>query len=500
MVRTLPAGMPTFVSRASRSSAGMSANARSTRAITSSRCSTRSPLVAMPGVSGSSPNSAHSRRHSDSLAQATWTLPSAQWNRPYGAIEGWWLPCARPTWPATVHAVPWKACTPTIAASSEVRTTWPRPVRSRSSSAASTPYAPYMPASRSPIGTPTRCGSSGPGPVTDISPPSPCAIWSYPARPPSGPSWPKPLIARVTSRALSSASTSVPNPSRARVPGRKFSSRTSARRSRAVSSALSSSALRSRVIDCLLRLAARKYVDSRSPAAGCTKGGPQPRVSSPLPGLSTLITRAPRSPSIIAACGPARARVRSTTRTPSRGPLMPRLPFLRVGGRPTLSVGGAVRRVEVLPATRRRDHGRHAQVVRLVGELADQFVVEDDGDEGRARPHVPQCAVVVPAAAAEPDSGAGHGQRRDDDHVCRADRGRPQPRAQRLEQPEPPRAQPSGVHRPHQLASLGRDHRQQHPLAQLGVGGGQPAVPGLGLVRDEGGERPGAGQPAQQCG
>ena len=139
MVRTFPAGMPTFASRASRSSAVMSAKTRSSRAMTSSRCSTRSPLVAMPGASGSKPNSAHSRRQSDSLAHATCTLPPAQWNRPYGAIEGWWLPCAWPTLPATVHAVPWNACTPTIAASSEVRTTWPRPVRSRSSSAASTP-------------------------------------------------------------------------------------------------------------------------------------------------------------------------------------------------------------------------------------------------------------------------------------------------------------------------------------------------------------------------
>src|SRR3954462_8428178 len=178
-----------------------------------------------------------------------------------------------------------------------------------------------MPASRSPIGTPTRVGSSGPGPVSDISPASPWAIWSSPARPPWGPSCPNPLIERVTNRALSSASTSVPKPSRARVPGRKFSSRTSARRSRAVSTALSPSSLRSRVIDSLVRLVERKDVDSRSAPSGCTNGGPQPRVSSPLPGFSTLMTRAPRSPSIIAACGPARARVRSTTRTPSRGPV-----------------------------------------------------------------------------------------------------------------------------------------------------------------------------------
>jgi hypothetical protein len=131
--------MPTRFIRASRSAAPICANAPSSNRITWSRFSTRSPLVAMPGASGSKPNSAHSLRHSDSLAQATCTLPSAQWNRPYGAIDGWWLPCARPTFPATVHAVPWKACTPTIAASRDVRTTWPRPVRSRSISAASTP-------------------------------------------------------------------------------------------------------------------------------------------------------------------------------------------------------------------------------------------------------------------------------------------------------------------------------------------------------------------------
>ena len=48
-------------------------------------------------------------------------------------------------------------------ASSDARTTWPRPVRSRSCRAARTPNAPYMPASRSAIGTPTRCMSVGSG-------------------------------------------------------------------------------------------------------------------------------------------------------------------------------------------------------------------------------------------------------------------------------------------------------------------------------------------------
>ena len=84
-------------------------------------------------------NPAQNRCQSPSLPTAICTNPSAQWNRPYGAIDTWWLPWARPTSPATVQRVDWKACTPTVAASSEVRTTVPLPVRPRSTSAASTP-------------------------------------------------------------------------------------------------------------------------------------------------------------------------------------------------------------------------------------------------------------------------------------------------------------------------------------------------------------------------
>ena len=64
-------------------------------------------------------------------------------------------------------------------------------------------------------------------------------------------------------------------------------------------------------------LPARRRPWSRGAA---TNGGPQPRVSSPAPGASTLMTRAPRSPNIIVACGPASARDRSTTSVPVRGP------------------------------------------------------------------------------------------------------------------------------------------------------------------------------------
>ena len=63
----------------------------------------------------------------------------------------------------------------------------------------------------------------------------------------------------------------------------------------------------------LFRFTARKYV-----ASPPTKGG-QPRVSSPLPGSSILITSAPMSPRDMAQKGPARTRVRSMTRMPDSG-------------------------------------------------------------------------------------------------------------------------------------------------------------------------------------
>src|SRR6185436_10973718 len=51
-------------------------------------------------------------------------------------------------------------------------------------------------------------------------------------------------------------------------------------------------------------------------------GGPQPRVSSPAPVRSILITSAPRSARICPAHGPARMRASSRTRIPASGPGM----------------------------------------------------------------------------------------------------------------------------------------------------------------------------------
>src|SRR5580704_4049745 len=97
------------------------------------------------------------------------------------------------------------------------------------------------------------------------------------------------------------------------VPGRKFSSTTSARASSRRRMSCPSGAFMFRVRLFLFRLTDRKYV-----ASPPTKGG-QPRVSSPLPGSSILMTSAPMSPSDIAQKGPASTRVRSTTRTPWSG-------------------------------------------------------------------------------------------------------------------------------------------------------------------------------------
>src|SRR5229473_2614124 len=138
----------------------------------------------------------------------------------------------------------------------------------------------------------------------------------------SGPASPKPLIASRTRRGLSSASRSSPSPSRSITPGRKFSTSTSAQRTSASTNARSCGSFKSMATLRLPRLTDKKYVLSAPSPAG-TNGGPQCLVSSPDPGRSTLITSAPRSPSSIAAYGPASTLASSSTCTPARGPSGP---------------------------------------------------------------------------------------------------------------------------------------------------------------------------------
>src|SRR5262249_19666939 len=104
-----------------------------------------------------------------------------------------------------------------------------------------------------------------------------------------------------------------PPPSRSIGRGRKFSTTTSLLRARLRRMSGPSRALRLSVTLFLPRLTDMKYV-----ASPATNGG-HFRVSSPLPGSSILTTSAPMSASIIVQNGPARTRVRSSTRTPSSG-------------------------------------------------------------------------------------------------------------------------------------------------------------------------------------
>ena len=97
--------------------------------------------------------------------------------------------------------------------------------------------------------------------------------------------------------------------------GRKFSTITSAEPASSRARPRSCSSVRSSTTLCLLRLTDWKYV--ARPCA--SNGGPQLRVSSPVPGRSTLITSAPRSASIIVANGPARIREKSRIRSSPSG-------------------------------------------------------------------------------------------------------------------------------------------------------------------------------------
>src|SRR5688572_15867673 len=99
------------------------------------------------------------------------------------------------------------------------------------------------------------------------------------------------------------------------VPGRKFSTNTSLVFASSRHVACPSAVWRSMATERLLRLKPSS-VGPASPA----NGGPQKRVSSPAPGISILMTSAPRSPRIIVQSGPASARVASSTRMPARAP------------------------------------------------------------------------------------------------------------------------------------------------------------------------------------
>src|SRR5579884_1082709 len=119
---------------------------------------------------------------------------------------------------------------------------------------------------------------------------------------------------QYTIRGVWDAAHAYPYPSRSRKPGRKLSTRTSEVPRRRSRTGRAPGSCRSRVIERLLRLSARKV--GLSPPQ---KGGPHWRASSPPTGCSTFTTSAPSSARIIVAKGPATLRASSRTRTPRSG-------------------------------------------------------------------------------------------------------------------------------------------------------------------------------------
>ena len=86
--------------------------------------------------------------------------------------------------------------------SSDTSTRWPRPVRSRAISAASTPLTRFSEAMWSAIVMAIVVGSPSSVPVALISPPDACADRSAPSRSASGPIGPNAEPVAYTSRGL----------------------------------------------------------------------------------------------------------------------------------------------------------------------------------------------------------------------------------------------------------------------------------------------------------
>src|SRR5215212_4848026 len=118
----------------------------------------------------------------------------------------------------------------------------------------------------------------------------------------------------MTRPELISRKFSYPKPHLSSVPGLKFSTTTSASEMSRRARFWPSSSRRLRVTDFLLRA-----MMGHQRVCPSLQWRPQTRMGSPLPGGSSLMTSAPRSPRSWPQKGPARRLPISTTRTPSRG-------------------------------------------------------------------------------------------------------------------------------------------------------------------------------------
>ena len=148
--------------------------------MSSSRFATRASFVAnrwSVAQSGGSITS-HVRANRRSFPAARMNGRSLAWKDWYGTMFG----CAVPIGPGTTPPIRWLAAWFTIAATlasnSATLTCRPRPVASRSRSAARMPIAAYRPVITSSSATPAFVGSPSRSPVTLISPESACTMMS----------------------------------------------------------------------------------------------------------------------------------------------------------------------------------------------------------------------------------------------------------------------------------------------------------------------------------
>src|SRR3954470_16686720 len=173
------------------------------------------------------------------------------------------------------------------------------------------PSARCSPVPESPICAPVTSGGPSSNPVVDAAPPAHCATFSYTLQSSYGPG-PKPLIDAMIMRGLMSCTRSQEKPMRSSAPGAKFSTSTSHSLIRRVRISLPFGSLVLIVMDRLLWFSIVKYrLSTPSTSRSC------PRVASPSPAFSTLITSAPNQPSNWVQVGPDWTWVKSRILTPS---------------------------------------------------------------------------------------------------------------------------------------------------------------------------------------
>ena len=229
---------------------------------------------------------------------------------------GWRLPRRCGTTPPSTHAEPWLSSDISAASISDTSTWRPRPVRARSASAA------WMPIDREQAADEVDHRRAG-----LQRPPVGLAGDAHQPRHRLG----EEVVAGQRARLVR------PGPERGHRARHEARVRRRAASRRRAPSAPSGRAGRTRSARRRGRPAGaparrRPGRRGRAPASACCgsgrgstsprrsrHGGPQARVSSPPSGRSTLTTSAPRSPSSIAASGPASTREKSATRMPSSG-------------------------------------------------------------------------------------------------------------------------------------------------------------------------------------